>query len=99
MRSSRTLLAAVSTATRAAASQDSLLTPTTSVTRYTLSAIRTSLWNENQLTLSRRPAPLAKDPRRTRPRAAAGTGVDAAVRARRLRGSIVRAGGIPTDHG
>ena len=33
MRSSRTLVAAVSTATRAAASQDSLLTPITSVTR------------------------------------------------------------------
>src|ERR1700748_166792 len=39
MRSSRTLLAGASTAARAAASQDSLLTPTTSVTRYTLSAM------------------------------------------------------------
>ena len=34
-----------------------------------------------------------------RPRAAAGTGVDAVIRARRLRASIVRAGDIPTDHG
>ena len=38
-RRSRTVLAAVSTATRAAASHDSLLTPMTSVTRYTLSAM------------------------------------------------------------
>src|SRR6185295_15705860 len=38
-RRSRTGLAAVSTALRAAASHDSLLTPITSVTRYTLSAI------------------------------------------------------------
>src|SRR5215213_6733653 len=43
IRRSRTVLAAVSTAVRAAASQDSLLTPITSVTRYTLSAMRTSL--------------------------------------------------------
>src|SRR4051794_8072795 len=38
-RRSRTVLPAVSTAARAAASQDSLLTPITSVTRYTLSAM------------------------------------------------------------
>src|ERR1700750_3219050 len=41
-RRSRTDLAAVSTALRAAASHDSLLTPITSVTRYTLSALRLS---------------------------------------------------------
>src|SRR5437763_3906802 len=41
MRRSRTVLPAVSTALRAAASQDSLLTPITSVTRYTPSDIRT----------------------------------------------------------
>src|SRR6476660_8196011 len=41
-RRSRTVWAAVSTAFRAAASQDSLLTPITSVTRYTLSAMSTS---------------------------------------------------------
>src|SRR4051812_34106888 len=42
-RRSRTLFAAVSTALRAAASHDSLLTPITSVTRYTPSAMHTSL--------------------------------------------------------
>jgi hypothetical protein len=42
MRRSRTVLAAVSTAPRAAASQDSELTPITSVTRYTLLAIKCS---------------------------------------------------------
>src|SRR4051794_40209134 len=39
IRRSRTVLAAVSIALRAAASHDSLLTPMTSVTRYTLSAM------------------------------------------------------------
>src|SRR5271166_6756102 len=43
MRRSRTVFAAVSTALRAAASHDSLLTPITSVTRYTPSAITTVL--------------------------------------------------------
>src|SRR5438445_9852272 len=42
-RRSRSVLAAVSTAFFAAASQESLLVPITSVTRYTLSAIPTSL--------------------------------------------------------
>src|SRR5450759_1349481 len=42
-RSSRRVLDAVSTATLAAASQDWLLVPTSSVTRYTLSAISASL--------------------------------------------------------
>src|SRR6476619_1150800 len=43
MRSSRTVPAAVSTALRAAASQDSSLTPMTSVTRYTLMSCSSSL--------------------------------------------------------
>src|SRR3954449_5035296 len=54
-RRSRTVLAAGSTALRAAASHDSLLTPITSVTRYTLSAIfRSSRWREVGGTLAQR---------------------------------------------
>src|SRR3954452_10895821 len=46
IRRSRTDFAAVSTALRAAAAHDSLLTPITSVTRYTLSAMRPPrLWD------------------------------------------------------
>src|ERR1700694_1039192 len=69
MRRSRTVLPAVSTALRAAASQDSLLTPITSVTRYTPSAIGLSLCSTSEpLTLAL--LPFSRRDRRVRARAA-----------------------------